>query len=326
MGQALIDSFNSNGGIPLVYGGLTASGLTQVSGETATGAQQTTFNAMTQFMGMMMDPFASGRGEAPVPMAYAPERTTSPRDAYAAITKAMPQTPVFEERWNVWAAGFGGSQNTDGNITAGTNNTTSRIAGVAAGLDHWLSPNTLVGLSVAGGATMFTVSNGGSGQTDLFQTGVFLRHTIGTSYISAAAAYGWQDITTDRNVTVAGLDHLRARFNANSFAGRIEAGSRFVEPWMGGIGLTPYAALQVTAIDLPAYAESVVAGSNAFALSYTGKTVTAPRTELGLRSDKSFAVNDAILTLRGRAAGRTTSIATAMSQRPSSRCPALVLW
>ena len=37
-------------------------------------------------------------------------------------------------------------------------------------------------------------------------------------------------------------------------------------------------------------------------MSYLAKNVTAPRTELGLRSDKSFAVNDALLTLRGRAA------------------------
>jgi uncharacterized protein with beta-barrel porin domain len=53
---------------------------------------------------------------------------------------------------------------------------------------------------------------------------------------------------------------------------------------------------------LPAYAETVISGTNAFALSYQAKDVTAPRTELGLRSDKSFAANDAILTLRGRAA------------------------
>ena len=66
--------------------------------------------------------------------------------------------------------------------------------------------------------------------------------------------------------------------------------------------LTPYAAAQVIATRLPAYAETVVSGTNAFALSYLAKNVTAPRTELGLRSDKSFAVNDALLTLRGRAA------------------------
>jgi uncharacterized protein with beta-barrel porin domain len=91
---------------------------------------------------------------------------------------------------------------------------------------------------------------------------------------------------------------------------------------MGGVGLTPYAAAQVIAFDLPAYGESAAPGANAFALSYGAKTVTATRGELGLRSDKSFAVNDAILTLRGRAAWRTTSIRIAPSPRPSRPCPA----
>ena len=36
--------------------------------------------------------------------------------------------------------------------------------------------------------------------------------------------------------------------------------------------------------------------------SYTAKDLTATRTELGLRTAKSFAVNSGIVTLRGRAA------------------------
>ena len=312
VGNVLVNSFNSNGGIPLVYGGLTANGLTQVSGETTTGSQQTGINAMTQFMGMMMDPSAAGRGDAPPiasdfaatdAMAYAPEtRSNASRDADAAITKAMPRAASFEQRWSVWSAGFGGSQTTDGNAAAGSNSATSRIYGAAAGADVWLSPTTLAGISMAGGATSFSVAQGGTGQSDLVQVGGFVRHGIGSAYLSAAFAYGWQDITTERLVTVAGVDRLRARFNANSYAGRIELGSRSTLAWLDGIGIAPYAAAQVTAIDLPAYAESAVAGSNAFALSYAGKTVTAPRTELGLRADKAFALDGALLTLRGRAA------------------------
>ncbi len=113
-----------------------------------------------------------------------------------------------------------------------------------------------------------------------------------------AVKRGWQDVTTDRTVTVAGIDRLQARFNASTFAGRIEGGYRFATPWLG---LTPYAAGQVAAFNLPAYAESVLSGANTFALNYGAKTVTASRSELGLRTDKSWAVNDAILTLRGRA-------------------------
>jgi uncharacterized protein with beta-barrel porin domain len=46
----------------------------------------------------------------------------------------------------------------------------------------------------------------------------------------------------------------------------------------------------------------VVAGTNLFALSYAEKDVTASRSELGLRADTSFAAQDAVVTLRGRAA------------------------
>jgi hypothetical protein len=43
-------------------------------------------------------------------------------------------------------------------------------------------------------------------------------------------------------VTAAGIDHLRAEFNANAWSGRMEGGYRFVAPLGGGIGLTPYGA------------------------------------------------------------------------------------
>ena len=125
---------------------------------------------------------------------------------------------------------------------------------------------------------------------------------IGAAYVTGALAYGWQDVITDRTVTVAGIDRLRAQFNANAFSGRAEGGYRLVSPWIGGIGITPYAAGQFTTFDLPAYAEQVLSGANTFALAYGSKSVTATRSELGLRADKSFAMTNAILTLRGRAA------------------------
>jgi uncharacterized protein with beta-barrel porin domain len=219
------------------------------------------------------------------------------RDAFAAIPPAVPTS--FEQRWNVWAAGFGGSQTSSGNTALGSNGATSRLFGAAAGADYWFSRHTLAGFALAGGGTNFSIVNGGTGRSDLFQAGAFVRHHNGPAYLSAALAYGWQDITTDRTVTIAGIDRLQARFNASTFAGRIEGGYRFATPWMG---VTPYAAGQATAFQLPAYAESVFSGANTFALSHGAKTVTATRSELGLRTDRSWAVNDAILTLRGRAA------------------------
>ena len=245
-------------GLFMLTGNNLLNALTQISGETTTGSQQTTFDAMTQFMGVLSDPFTAGRGgTAPAAfafaaddaLAYAPDgrkRTRAERDALTVFTKAPPR--AYEGRWNVWAAGFGGSRTTDGNTVLGSNRTTGKIAAVAVGADYWFSPDTVAGFALAGGGTSFSVADGGRGQSDLFQAGAFVRHTIASSYITATAAYGWQDISTDRLITAVGPERLRANFNANAFSGRIEGGNRWLVPELGGVGLTPYAALQATVL------------------------------------------------------------------------------
>ena len=323
--NALNGFFNKGGAMSSSFGtlfGLTGPGLanalTQLSGEPATASQQSTFDAMTMFMQLLTDPYAAGRGDgagAAAPgyaeegfgvSAYAPKdvaRSQAERDAYAAIYRKAP-SPVadgFAQRWSVWAAGFGGSQTTDGVTAFGTNGTTSSIFGTAVGADYRISPYTVAGFALAGGGTSYSVGNLGTGRSDLFQAGAFIRHNVGAAYIAATLAYGWQDITTDRTVTVAGFDQLHANFNANAYSGRLEGGYRLVAPWMG-LGVTPYAAAQFTTFELPAYAEQALSGNNAFALAYGSQSVTDTRSELGLRTDKSYALNGAILTLRTREA------------------------
>lgn len=300
--------FNTTGSLPVPLANLTPAGLTQASGEPGTGSQQATFNAMNLFLGLLTDPFSAGHvGGTPGATPFAEEAGASAyastgksaRDAFASIYRKAPPAD-FDERWNVWAAGFGGSQTTDGNAALGSNSTTSNVYGTAVGFDYRFSPATVAGVALAGGATNFGVSGLGWGHSDLFQAGAFVRHTSGPAYIAAALAYGWQDVTTNRVITAAGFDQLRARFNANAFSGRVEGGYRYVTPWMG---LTPYAAVQATNFNSPNYAENLVVGTNAaFALAYGAKSVTDTRTELGLRSDKSFAAYNGVITLRGRVA------------------------
>jgi uncharacterized protein with beta-barrel porin domain len=309
VGNALVDSFNTNGTIPIVFGSLTPAGLTQASGELPTAAQQTTFDAMNLFMGLMTDPFVAGRGDGPTAggdatgyadeaSAYAAKR--KPSDALAAIYTKAPPVQTFEQRWSTWIAGYGGSQTSDGNAVLGADNTTSSVYGTAVGADYRFSPYTIAGFSLAGGGTNFNVVGSGYGRSDLFQAGAFIRHTVGAAYISGALAYGWQDITTDRTVTVAGADHLRAEFDANAISGRLEGGYRYVTPFAGGVGITPYAAGQFNTFELPSYTESALSGASTFALNYDGKDVTDARSELGIRTDKSFAISNAVLTIRTR--------------------------
>jgi autotransporter-associated beta strand protein len=314
--NALDGAFNSggiSGALGAIFNGNVPLNLTQVSGETATGSQQATFDAMNLFLSLMTDPFVTGRsgvggstGATPFAdesgaNAYAANRVGTAHDAFAKfVTKAdVARNDLFDPRWSVWGSAYGGGSNTSGNGMLGSQSATARAFGFAAGADYRISPDTLVGFALAGGGTNFSVAGFGTGRSDLFQAGAFVRRNFGAAYVTAAAAYGWQDVTTDRTVTVAGVDRLRAEFNANAWSGRIEGGYRYATPWMG---ITPYAAGQFTTYSLPAYAEQVLSGAGTFALNYAAKDVTASRTEFGVRTDKSFAMQNAILTLRGRAA------------------------
>lgn len=284
--QALVNSFNTAGGIPLVFGGLNPSGLTQASGEAATAIQQTTIDVMDRFINVMSDPYASGRATVMVPMSYAP------------VARGMqPLLVAPQPRWSVWATGYGGTQTTRGNAFIGSATNTAGIYGFAAGADYRVAPDTVLGFALGAAGTSYHLANGlGSGLSNIFQLGLHGRQNFGPAYVAGSLAYGWQDVTTDRRVL---FDQLRARFNAHSFAGRLETGYRF---GMGLGGLTPYAAGQFTTVSLPAYQEQAIAGPGLFALSYGSKSVIAWRTELGLRADKAIDLGDAMLFLRGRLA------------------------
>ncbi|MBV9461043.1 MAG: hypothetical protein JO141_26530, partial [Bradyrhizobium sp.] len=116
--------FNSGGTLPAAFvnlfglsGASLGNALTQLSGEGATASQQTTFDAMSQFMGLLTDPFM-GRGNgvngATSPTGFTEESaeayaaSSKKTDAFAMFTKAPPVP--FVPRWSVWAAGYGGSQ------------------------------------------------------------------------------------------------------------------------------------------------------------------------------------------------------------------------
>ena len=247
--NVLTTFFNTNGSIPVAFALLTPTGLTQVSGESASSSRQTTFNATNQFMSVMTDPFVDGRGgnsgfgsdngsnsgfgsdsgnntgfgsdngsntgnnnglgsntgnngglgprsdmggSTSSTSAYASEGHDAPgtlharreREAYAAMSRKAPVAGTFAQRWSVWAAGYGGSQVTDGNTAQGTSATTSRIVGTVVGADYRFSPNTVAGFALGGGGTNFAVANGlGGGRSDLFQAGAFVKHTAGPAYI-----------------------------------------------------------------------------------------------------------------------------------------------
>jgi autotransporter-associated beta strand protein/T5SS/PEP-CTERM-associated repeat protein len=311
---ALDNFFNSGGTLPpgfVSVFGLTGSNLgnalSQLSGEPATGAQQGAFQIGNQFLGLMLDPFVDGRngaagGGGPA-IAFAPEREPVPDEialAYAAVLKAPAvPAPTFEQRWSAWGSAYGGSNRTSGDpAVIGSHDLSARTAGFAGGLDYRLTPNTVVGVALAGGGTNWSLAQGlGGGKSDAFQAGVYGVTRSGPAYLAAAFAFTNHWMSTDR-FAFAG-DHLTASFNAQSLGARVESGYRFTT--MFG-GIAPYAAIQAQSFRTPTYSETDVNGGG-FALGYAGRTATDTRSELGARFDRLLALNpNAALAFRARLA------------------------
>ncbi len=311
---AALDNFTANGSTPpagfLNLFNLTppqlANALAQLSGENNTGTERASVLLMNQYLSLLLNPLADNRGGGFGPaIGFAPERQGFPPDvaaAYASVLKAPPAQVSAAPRLDVWAAAFGGSNRTDGDPTGtGSHDTTTRAGGFAAGLDYRVSPDTLVGFSLAGGATSWGLANGlGGGRSDAFLAGLYGSQRFGQAYLSGALASANYWASTNRTVTVAGTDQLTASFDAQSFAGRLEAGYRVV---MAPFNLTPYAAIQAQSFKAPSYSETAVAGSPQFALSYNAQNETAVRAELGSWINKTFAfASGEALALFGRAA------------------------
>jgi uncharacterized protein with beta-barrel porin domain len=303
-----IDGFVGNGGpLPLAFLNLfnlsptdLGNALTQLSGEAGTGIAPVGIESMNSFLALVTNPFAD-RGFAPqIPL---------PRPAlvYKAPFYKGPAVVADPRRWGVWAAAYGGQNNTAGNAMLGSHDSSARSYGFATGLDYRVTPYTVVGFALGGGSTNYGLSDGlGGGHSDMFQAAVYSLTRVDAAYVSAALAYGFHHVSTDRFVTVAGLDHLTADFSANNVGGRIEGGYRFAIPelfYLPGFGITPYAALQMQAFRTPSYSEIAASGSAIFALNYDAHTTTVTRTELGAWVDRSVALNEgAVLALRTRAA------------------------
>ena len=141
----------------------------------------------------------------------------------------------------------------------------------------------------------------------------------GAAYVSAALAYGWQDITTDRTVTIAGVDHLRAEFNANAWSGRVEGGYRFVAPWTGGSASRPMPPGNSPRSSCRPMPKSRCRGARDICADLCGADVTDARSELGVRTDKLSRSRMASSPCAAASPGRMISIRTAAA-RLSRRC------
>ena len=301
--------------------------MTQLSGEAATGAQQGAFQLASQFLNVMLDPFVysgAGIGHGPA-LGLAAERETLPADVARAYAKAVKAPvdkppPPFEQRWSMWASGYGGYNHTDGDpAVVGSHDLSARAFGFAGGFDYHFSPDTVAGFALAGGGTNWGLAQGlGGGRSDAFQAGAYAVTRSGPWYLAGAFAFTNHWMSTDRFAAFG--DHLTADFNAQSFGGRAEGGYRFATV-VGGVA--PYAALQAQSFRTPSYNETDVTGG-AFALSY----IATPQPIQGANWVRVSTIQHWFVQTRCWSCvavwlGRTTGSRMRRSRRRSRRCRVL---
>ena len=313
---ALSNYFNNGGTLPpnfVTIFGLTGSqlgtALSQLDGEDGTGAEHGAFQLMTEFLGLMLDPWtgggASSGGGGTTGFAAENDGGLPPNVALAyarALKKQAPSQPQqqqdFDQRWSSWASGYGGSSTSEGNAVIGSNNLTASTYGYAAGMDYRVTPEMIYGFALSGGGTNWSLAqNLGGGRSDAFQAGVHGTTHAGPLYLSGALAFANHWFTTNRIAALG--DELRAKFEGQSYAVRAEAGYRYAVLPM--VGFTPYAALQVQDFHIPSYAETDLTGGG-FGLSYNALNATDTRSELGARVDDLTMLGAMPLVLRGRLA------------------------
>jgi uncharacterized protein with beta-barrel porin domain len=270
--------------------------LNQISGEAATGAQVASFELTNSFLQLLTGPAGGGGGGlggSPA-LPFGPEEAhVVPPDVELAYASALKATAAYTPHWNSWGAAFGGSNSTSGDPSGtGSHDLSARTGGFAAGLDYRVTPDTVLGLALAGGATNWQLSAGlGGGRSDVFLAALYASKQWGQAYLSGALNYSSSWLSTSRTIGVAGPDTLSAAFNAQGAGGRLEGGYR-INAW-SSFNVTPYAAVQVQSFWTPAYSESGTLGAaDPLALARNAQLATDVRTELGSRFDQAFALAD----------------------------------
>ncbi|TAJ81599.1 autotransporter outer membrane beta-barrel domain-containing protein [Reyranella sp.] len=189
-------------------------------------------------------------------------------------------------RWGAWGGAVGGLGTISGNTNAG--GLTYNLGGFAAGLDHQITPNFLMGVTVGYSTGSQWVSGfQGVGTTSTLQAGLYGSFIQGPVYVDALAAYAYSDNWMTRPVAVPGLNAFTAqgRTGANQFFGQIETGYRFD---LGGIAaayITPFARLQGATSTQNAFTES---GAGSLGLSVAAQTTNSLRTVFGAQLGGAF--------------------------------------
>jgi uncharacterized protein with beta-barrel porin domain len=262
--------------------------LDQLSGEGASGSQNTAFAAGALFGQTMDSQMAAwltgnrGGNTGGAALGYAAETPNGPASAFNAIKAPAMAQP----QWNAWAAGFGAGQQLSGNASVGSASFSDRAAGGAMGVDHLFNPDLLLGIAAGGSSATFSVDDRAtSGRLEGGHIGAYAMQRFGASYLSAQIAYSHFNNSTTRTISGVGPEEIaKGTFGSDQFGGRLEIGRTFD---FNRVSVTPFAAVQAARLWQGAYTETSTAGPapGVLGLSYAAHSASSLPVSLGAKFD-----------------------------------------
>lgn len=211
-----------------------------------------------------------------------------------------------------WTTAFKGATTYGSSPKLGAHQFRLDTDGVVGGIDFQASPHIRLGGAISVASANFHLTDGlGNGQSTAYQVaGYGLIKTNSGIYSAFALTAALNSIRTNRTVTISSSDRFSADLKSKSIGGRYEGG--FDLGW-----IVPYFALQDQFLIMPKYDEAEVSGTDAFALSYHGRSHNMGSLELGFRQKATLlktktwdiSVNDRVAWSHGISSDSSANVA-----------------
>jgi uncharacterized protein with beta-barrel porin domain len=218
--------------------------------------------------------------------------------------------PAGQEPWarrtHVWTQGYGFNTVLAGQASTGSAGVRATGSAGIVGLDHWITEHFVVGAAVAGGTSTYVVPDRAT-QGTVYSTNVagYAAWSASHAYVNAVLDFGSYGDNERRSAAIPGIappslsgtpvppipgfaENLTAQYASHSTGGQIETGWRMMGKTFG---LTPFAAMRVTSLQMDPYTETQTDGSaSQIGLSYHSRDIFSAPAFLGGQFDAATPV------------------------------------
>ncbi|WP_343806567.1 hypothetical protein [Paenochrobactrum glaciei] len=257
-----------------------------IDGEGTAGAQQAYFSDTNAFIGAVSQ--QTNIWSNP----YRQAETNASRNC------TLKNNLCVESLWRGWYSGFGSNTSIKGDpYVVGSGDLKSHSKGMAAGLDYELTKDLLLGFSVGMSKADFKVSDRlTKGDIETGRTAIYGAYRHNNFYVDGLVGVDWFNASTDRLAAIlptagnAGFsDRLQNDFSGYGINARLETGYRMD---LGGVQVTPFAALQLSSFHMNSSTEYADITGGDLALYYKSRTIHSVPLSLGAQVDTRIDLGD----------------------------------